>query len=100
MPDDLIARWNELRHRIEAKARRCVVDEQFAVEHKITATVQIPVTGGFAKTRGKEVETPIVGFLRTLAKQEIPAEFKWEIVTTIGGGAFLALVDHEPPEAA
>ena len=101
MRDDPIARWNEIRHRIEAKARRCVVDEEFAAEQKIRAEVKIPVTGGFAATRAKqEVEAPVVGYLRTIAKKEVPAEFRYEIVTTIGGGAFLALTDHDPPPEA
>ena len=94
-----IARWNQLRARVEAKARRCAMDPEFAARENLKPKQQIPVAGGFAAVRDQkdQGDPPMAGFLRAIATKEIPKEFKWEVVTVIGGRAFLALVDHDPP---
>ena len=98
MIDDVVTEWTRLKARAENMAITAQADPELAASLGIQP-VSIRRPGAAADK--DLVEAPIAPWLRAAAQRVIPAIFVWEVVTTVGGAAWLVLKDyqpHDPPD--
>lgn len=80
----IIAQWNKLREAVEQAARRALSNPEEAAQHGL---YPLPL-----REHGYLVsEAEISPWLRAAAHALIPPCFEWELVSVLGGEAFLLL---------
>ena len=110
--DEVMAEWNTLRARAEEMAKAAAADPDAAREQGLHIPLPPGMRANIIDTargdasylrRGGEPPEPLyTQYLRAAAKKVIPEDtgFAWEVVTTIGGGAYLMLKGHHVVEEA
>ncbi len=99
--DDAMTRWRGVVTTIERFTDHYLANpEQLALDH-------IQVEEGPARDEiqpapfGRDMYHPRnrrAAIMRALAKRDVPAEFRWDVQETIGGGAYLVLLNWMPPD--
>lgn len=95
---EVIGRWNEIRDTVTAQAALYEQNPADAAARGVEPEIE-RANDSREIFDGPRRSAPVnlkAAWLRTVARKTVPPEFKWTVVETVGGGAFLTLLSYEP----
>lgn len=94
--DEIMRRWGEIKRHVEIEATQCLKDPVYAARHGFVRELPEMRISLFGDPPGRPPVNHLADWLQTCARVLVDKAYQWEIMQTIGGGAFLVLKAYEP----